>query len=123
MDLVLSPLHKTWIFDLDGTIVVHNGYKIDGHDTILEGVCEFFSKIPEEDCIIILTARDEIYRETTIEFLKLNNIRFDYIMFNIPTGERILINDNKPSGLQMAFVINKERDTCLEVNFTIDMNK
>ncbi len=24
--LVLSPLGKTWLFDIDGTIVKHNGY-------------------------------------------------------------------------------------------------
>lgn len=37
-----SPLAKTWILDIDGTIVKHNGYKIDGYDTLLEGVKEFF---------------------------------------------------------------------------------
>ena len=31
--MTLSTLSKTWIFDLDGTIVKHNGYKIDGYDT------------------------------------------------------------------------------------------
>lgn len=36
--LTLSTLPKTWIFDLDGTLVKHNGYKIDGHDTLLERV-------------------------------------------------------------------------------------
>ena len=37
----LSPLGKTWILDIDGTIVKHNGYKIDGHDTLLLGAKEF----------------------------------------------------------------------------------
>ena len=36
--LILSTLPKTWIFDLDGTILKHNGYKIDGEDTLLPGV-------------------------------------------------------------------------------------
>lgn len=30
MELKLSTLRKTWIFDLDGTLVVHNGYREDG---------------------------------------------------------------------------------------------
>ena len=34
----LSPLNKTWIFDIDGTVCKHNGYKLDGYDTILPGV-------------------------------------------------------------------------------------
>ena len=55
--LKLSSLAKTWIFDIDGTIVKHNGYKIDGYDTLLEGVSEFFEKLPKEDKVIFLTSR------------------------------------------------------------------
>ena len=51
--LVLSSLPHTWIFDVDGTICVHNGYK-NGGDQILPGVKEFFSNIPGEDMIILL---------------------------------------------------------------------
>ena len=35
--LSLSKLPHTWILDLDGTIVKHNGYKLDGKDSLLEG--------------------------------------------------------------------------------------
>ena len=38
----LSPLNHTWLIDVDGTIVKHNGYIIDGQDTLLDGVKEFF---------------------------------------------------------------------------------
>ena len=48
----LSRLGHTWIFDLDGTIVKHNGYKIDGYDTLLDGAKEFLEQIPEKDMII-----------------------------------------------------------------------
>lgn len=34
--LVLSTLPKTWIFDLDGTLLKYNSYIIDGIDTVLE---------------------------------------------------------------------------------------
>ena len=47
--LNLSTLSKTWIFDLDGTLVKHNGYKLDGMDTLLEGVKEYLENIPRED--------------------------------------------------------------------------
>lgn len=41
--LVLSALPHTWIFDIDGTICVHNGYK-NGGDVLLNGVKKFFPK-------------------------------------------------------------------------------
>ena len=38
----------------------------------------------------------------------------------MPMGERILVNDKKPSGLNMAFAINKKRDEKLEINYFIN---
>lgn len=108
--LVLSTLSKTWIFDLDGTLLKHNGYKLDGHDTILEGAAEYLQKIPEGDKIILLTSRTEEYRQMTVDFLKAAGIRYDVIMFDMPMGERILVNDRKPSGLDMAVAWNMERN-------------
>ncbi len=109
-ELILSTLPKTWIFDLDGTILKHNGYKIDGFDTMLNGTKEYLESIPEKDYILILTSRKKEYREMTVSFLKENGIRFDEIIFEIPMGERIVINDCKPSGLQMAVAVNIFRD-------------
>lgn len=107
---ILSTLGHTWVLDLDGTIVKHNGYLIDGMDTFLEGALEFLAGIPEKDMIIFVTSRKDQYKEITKAFLKKNKIRYDYIIFNAPYGERILVNDNKPSGLQMGMAINKKRD-------------
>ena len=109
-DLILSTLGHTWILDLDGTIVKHNGYKIDGVDTFLPGSKEFLSSLPDKDMVIFLTSRKEEYREITEQFLKENNIRYDHIIFGAPYGERILINDDKPSGLKMSVAITGERD-------------
>lgn len=115
-DLKLSSLPKTWIFDLDGTILVHNGYK-NGGDRILPGVKEFFDNIPETDHILILTARKEEVLESTIEFLKDNGIRYNNILADIPFGERILLNDMKDSGLKTAYAVNLKRDEGL--NFSV----
>lgn len=109
--LVLSTLGHTWILDLDGTIVKHNGYKLDGVDTFLPGAKELLSNIPKKDMIIFLTSRKEEYRSTTEKFLKENSIRYDHIIFEAPYGERILVNDDKPSGLKMCVAINSKRDT------------
>lgn len=106
----LSTLGHTWILDLDGTIVKHNGYKIDGQDTLLDGALEFLKNISEKDMIVFITSRKSEYREQTEEFLKKNNIRYDAILYNAPYGERILINDAKPSGLCTSVAINTRRD-------------
>ena len=118
-DLKLSSLPKTWFFDLDGTILVHNGYK-NGGDRILPGVKEFFDKIPETDHILILTARKEEVLESTIEFLKDNGIRYNNILADIPFGERILLNDMKDSGLKTAYAVNLKRDEGLNFSVYID---
>ncbi len=109
-ELVLSTLSKTWIFDLDGTLVKHNGYKIDGKDTLLEGAKEYLDAIPKEDFILILTSRLNEYKEMTLDFLKEKEIRYDQILFEMPMGERIVVNDRKPSGLDMSVAVNVDRD-------------
>lgn len=109
-NLEMSALSKTWLFDLDGTLVKHNGYKLDGEDTFLDGAKEYIDAIPPEDIIIILTSRKEEYRAATEEFLRKHNVRYDYILFEMPFGERIVVNDRKPSGIDMAYAINCDRN-------------
>lgn len=109
--LRLSAMPHTWILDLDGTIVKHNGYKTEGIDTLLPGAAEFMHGIPESDLIIFITSRKNRYKEETERFLTMHGIRFDVILYGAPCGERILINDNKPSGLRMAYAAAKVRDS------------
>ena len=73
--MILSTLPKTWIFDLDGTLVKHNGYLLDGADTLLDGVKEYMGGLPPEDRILILTSRKETYKTSTVRFLDENGIR------------------------------------------------
>ena len=108
--IILSSLPHTWIFDIDGTLVKHNGYMTEEGDSLLDGVAEFFASIPAEDMIILLTARPSMYREVTEKFFAENNIRYDHIIFDVPVGERILVNDTKPSGLKTAYAIERTRD-------------
>ena len=113
--LVLSTLGHTWILDIDGTIVKHNGYKTDGVDSFLPGAKEFLKSIPEKDMIIFITSRSDETRKITESFLQNNEIRYDCIIFNAPYGERIIINDNKPSGLKMGYSVSLNRDECLNI--------
>lgn len=118
--LEFSPLSKTWILDIDGTLVKHNGYKIDGYDTLLDGVKEFFKKLSSDDKVVLLTARKEEYLPALKDFLAKNNIRYDVLLTDMPMGERILVNDRKPSGLDMAFSVNKDRDKALNITYKIN---
>lgn len=118
--LRVSSLSKTWIFDLDGTLVKHNGYKVDGVDTLLPGVREFFDGLSEQDFVIIITARSRAYKNKTEDFLQQNKINYHHIIFDAPYGERILINDRKTSGLATAHAINTNRDEFLTTKFVMD---
>lgn len=117
--LTLSPLAHTWIFDVDGTVCVHNGYK-NGGDVLLDGVKELFVQIPPKDMIVFVTSRKVEEKENLEAFLTENGLRFDHIIYDAPMGERILINDDKPSGLPMAFAVCKKRDAALNLSAEID---
>lgn len=121
--LALSPLGHTWIFDLDGTVVKHNGYKLDGEDTLLDGAAAFFAGLPAEDFVLFVTSRERAYAPETERFLRRHGIRYDAIVYGVPYGERILVNDRKPSGLETAFAVNTDRDRFMPVRFTIDREK
>ncbi len=110
----LSPLGHTWILDLDGTLVKHNGYLVDGKDTFLCGALEFLRAIPEKDMILFLTSRTKEASQMTEQFLQENNVRYDQIIYGAPYGERILVNDQKPSGLKTAVAVNTVRNVCMK---------
>ena len=121
--------NKTWFIDIAGTIVKHiYDDKIDeaieakGHDshlleTPITPSIEFLNSIPDNDTIVLTTARDSKHAPHTIKMLKHYNIRYDRIIFDLRSGPRYLVNDIKPIGvaqntkpLKTAFAINVERD-------------
>ncbi len=120
--LRISPMPKTWILDLDGTLLVHDGPYIMGKDEFLPGAREFLESIPKMDMIIFLTARSDYEKPHTMRFLKENNVRYDHIIFNAGEGERIMINDMKPDGLVTAYALNTVRDRFCKTEFITDSN-
>jgi hypothetical protein len=102
-------LGHTWFIDLDGTILKHNGY-LNDNDELLPGVKELWDAIPAGDYIIITTGRSEDYQESSLLFLKNNGLRYNHAIFGLPLGERIVVNDPKPGGLQTAIAWNVKRD-------------
>ena len=117
--LTLSPLPHTWILDVDGTLCVHNGH-LHGGDTLLPGVKEFFTQLPEGDMVLLITSRKEEHRAALEDFLHREGIRYDWLICGAPVGERILINDDKPSGLCTTYAMRKPRDEIFTLNIEID---
>lgn len=111
-NVVLSSLQHTWLVDIDGTILKHNAQKAGG-DELLAGVREFWASIPGADVIILLSARTIEEMPETLKFLDAKHIRYNHAIFGLPKGERILINDEKPSGLLTAKAVNIRRDAGL----------
>lgn len=118
----VSSLPKTWILDLDGTIFQHNGYKIDGQDSLLEDINTLLNQIKDDDMVIFITSRNFSLQDITEKMLRDNGIRYDHIIYNAPYGERIIINDKKPSGLKTALSINTTRNVACDINFLVNMN-
>lgn len=118
--LRLSTLPKTWVFDVDGTLVIHNGHLRPQGDELLPGVKEFFASLPAQDAVVLLTARKKELGPALEAFLTANGIRYDAILYGMPAGERILVNDCKPSGLLTAIAVNKKRDDALSIHTELD---
>lgn len=118
--LRLSTLSKTWVFDVDGTLVIHNGHLRPQGDELLPGVKEFFASLPAQDAVVLLTARKKELGPALEAFLTANGIRYDAILYGMPAGERILVNDCKPSGLLTAVAVNKKRDDELSIHTVLD---
>lgn len=116
----LSTLPKTWILDLDGLLVPHNGH-LSGSDRLLPGVADFARKIGPADKVLLLSSRDLSMRDAAIAFLKEAGIHVAGAIFGLPPGERILFNDRKPSGLPTAHAVNLDRDQGLKgIEFICD---
>lgn len=121
--LELSPLPHTWLLDLDGSIVFHKSpedFAKGVADKLTPKAAEFFATLPKNDIIIILTARPRSEAGAVERFLKEHQIRFNQIIYDLPAGERILVNDSKPSGLLTAHAVNLPRDGGLDIDFKIN---
>jgi len=120
--LKLSTLPKTWLIDVDGVVFFHNNYKRTGKDKLIKEFKLFTNQISENDYIVLLTSRKKKYEKLTKGSLKKFKIRYDKIIFEVPKGERILINDIKPRGLITAHAINIKRNSFPKYTIEIDEN-
>tara|TARA_Y100000296_G_C5175748_1_gene259933 strand:+ start:1325 stop:2128 length:804 start_codon:yes stop_codon:yes gene_type:complete len=106
---------KTIFCDIDGTLLKHHGdlfLQITEYPELLDGVKD---KLTEWDRkgynIILVTGRRECSRKETEEQLARVGIFYDQLIMGIGAGERVLINDLKPTvNTTMAHAINIERN-------------
>ena len=107
--LEMSCLSKTWFVDVDGVLVKHNSH-LNGGDRWLDSTLEFLSKISEPDKVIITTSRKQQDIKPLLADFQSKGIKIHSLICDLPHGERIVVNDNKPSGLRTAFSISLARD-------------
>lgn len=105
-----SPKAKSWFFDLDGTLMEYNNPFRGEPDRLLPGVKELWSALGDDDMIVLTTARPSSMRDATVDFLRQSGIRYDHIIFDLPRGERIIVNDKKPEVEQTAYAWIVERN-------------
>lgn len=111
--------HKCLFLDLDGTCFSHTGDLYDIMTSkgvyLLDGVVDFFKKCREDGVyMVITTARPESLRAFTTAQMTKHGLWFDQLVMGLPTGQRVVINDNKPSGEGTARGICVERNLGLK---------
>jgi hypothetical protein len=111
---------RTFFIDIDGTIVKHLDnneidYIIENNCTLRElllpGVKDLWESFHEDDYIIITTARTEKHRKFTEKLFDENNLYYDLLIMDLPSGPRIIINDVNDVDDNKAIGINVLRNT------------
>ena len=128
-----SKIGKTWFFDLDGTllkntsnekldqIISRHGKTSHRQEEALMSSKQFLKNIPKSDKVVLTTARAKRHKDHTIKVLEYVGIKYDQIIFDIPSGARILVNDIKQKvavknehEIKTAFAINVKRNEGLK---------
>jgi quercetin dioxygenase-like cupin family protein len=106
---------KTIFCDIDGTLLEHHGdiiYNYQKEPKLLPNTLENIKQWEKNNYTIVLTTgRKECLREITENQLVKLGVIFDKLIMGLPNGDRILINDKKPNGIEnTAYAINLVRN-------------
>jgi hypothetical protein len=114
MKLEMPANRKTYLLDIDGTLIYHKDNLSDmirGDMNLLNGTVEKLLQWRMGGHYIILTtARPEGVRAATERQLHEAGIFYDQLVMGLPTGSRVLVNDMKPDGTLTAQAINLNRN-------------
>lgn len=115
-------MNRTLFIDIDGTLIRHQVFlekMLSEPPEILPGVDkQLRSWYNEGDAIILTTARPEWAREITEKQLRTIDISYHQLIMDCTNGERILINDEKPTMAVTARAFTVNRNCGLE-NFIL----
>jgi hypothetical protein len=100
---------KTIILDIDGCIFKHGGNGACDQWTtrhaLLDAVKVVFDKLEREGCFIMLvTARKESCRCFLEDELRACGLFWDALVMGLPSGQRILVNDEKPDASEPSAI-------------------
>jgi hypothetical protein len=103
--------NPTLLVDLDGTLVFHNANPLEDKDVFLPGAIAWLKDAKEKGYFIVLTtARAYTACLPIMKVLKEQGFIFDRLLFELPTGPRILINDGPEKGAVKAIAHNVPRN-------------
>lgn len=116
--LAVSSLPKTWFLDVDGTIIEHNTQFSDENLKWLPNVEEFLINLSPQDTVVLTSARKIENLNHIINLVqKISPAKVTKVVSDLGVGERILINDQKPSGLITSHSVNLKRNCGLPKPF------
>jgi phosphatidate phosphatase PAH1 len=118
----LSEDTKAILSDIDGSILYHYGslediFKYENEPVLLPGVAEKFREWKKKGYVIyLMTARPQTMKSLTIRQLEKVGIyhMISGLWMGLPHGERILLNDTKPTGKPSGRFIELKRDKGLK---------
>ena len=105
---------KSIFCDIDGVLIQHEAkpsYKLE-NTILLENVLTKLREWKKSSKIILTTARSNKYKYKLEEIFKKLKVPYDDLICGLPSGQRILINDIKPSMpfVMQAISINLDRN-------------
>jgi len=108
-----KPDKDTLILDIDGTLVVHNYNPEEQEDVVLPGARGFLNA-NRDKVVVLVTGRSPQEAQKALDALSregcyLGNVK--YILTDMPTGTRILVNDTKEKENPKAVAVSLLRDT------------
>ena len=107
--------NKTIFCDIDGTLIQHvppdqsslPTFKATPLPNAVDSILDWNKK---GYVIILTTGRKESQRELTVKQLQEIGIFYDQLVMGLGRGERVIINDRKYTGEEMARAVNVDRN-------------